>query len=192
MGARAVKDGLSATGFPGGLRSVPTEVTETLTPLVHRRRELTTDSGGAGAWRGGLGQTNVFSCASGMPWTVGINGDRITSPAPGLGGGGVGGKGRFRLAHGADLPAKEQVPLDPQDEIEVTLPGGGGHGTPARRPIDLVLNDVVNGYISTRTAREVYRVAVSYVGPTDALVRPPSSYRLDIEKTAELRASTTT
>src|SRR5690348_5316191 len=55
-GARATKDGLSATGFPSGVAGVPAEVVEALAPLIQHRRELRTDSGGAGQQRGGLGQ----------------------------------------------------------------------------------------------------------------------------------------
>jgi N-methylhydantoinase B len=58
-GARPNKDGLTTTGFPTGVRAAPTEVLETLTPLVQTRREIRTDSGGAGRWRGGLGQIVV-------------------------------------------------------------------------------------------------------------------------------------
>ncbi|MEO9177301.1 MAG: hydantoinase B/oxoprolinase family protein, partial [Gaiellales bacterium] len=56
MGARPTKDGLSATGFPSGVAGMPAEVVESLSPLVFRRRELLCDSGGAGRFRGGLGQ----------------------------------------------------------------------------------------------------------------------------------------
>jgi N-methylhydantoinase B len=190
MGARAVKDGLSATSFPGGLRSVPTEVTETLTPLIQRCRTLSTNSGGAGESRGGLGQKNIFACLSGEPWTVGINGDRILSPAKGLDGGHPGATGRFRLADGPDLAAKEQVPLSPSDEIEVTLPGGGGYGDPHARPVDQVLEDVVNGYITLEFARTAYGVDISYLGPQNALIRPHSSYRINEDATARLRTNT--
>ena len=37
-GARAAKDGLSATGFPSGVAGVPAESVETLTPMVQHRR----------------------------------------------------------------------------------------------------------------------------------------------------------
>lgn len=56
-GALRHKDGLSATAYPSGIAGVPAEVTEALAPLVIRRRELRADSGGAGTYRGGLGQT---------------------------------------------------------------------------------------------------------------------------------------
>src|SRR2546421_7066773 len=52
-GARALKDGLNTTGFPSGVAGVPAEVIESLAPLVQHRRELRTDSGGPGTYRGG-------------------------------------------------------------------------------------------------------------------------------------------
>src|SRR2546427_8992628 len=60
-GARAIKDGLNTTGFPSGVAGVPAEVMESLTPLVQHRRELRTDSGGPGTYRGGLGQWTEVS-----------------------------------------------------------------------------------------------------------------------------------
>src|SRR5256885_12393383 len=45
-GARPHQDGLSATPFPSGVRNVPVEATEAITPLVIWRKELRPDSGG--------------------------------------------------------------------------------------------------------------------------------------------------
>ena len=56
-GARAGKDGLSTTAFPSGVRTTPTEVNEVTSPLVVLQREFRPGSGGAGRFRGGLGQT---------------------------------------------------------------------------------------------------------------------------------------
>ena len=70
-GARATKDGLSTTGFPSGVAGVPAEVIEHLSALVQSRRELRTDSGGAGTTRGGLGQATEFWYRGDGPWSVG-------------------------------------------------------------------------------------------------------------------------
>ena len=43
-GARATKDGMSATGVPSGVAGVPAEVFEVLTPLIQHRRELIDDA----------------------------------------------------------------------------------------------------------------------------------------------------
>src|SRR5262249_10310455 len=39
-GARPTKDGLSATSFPSGVRTIPVEATETVAPVVFYRREF--------------------------------------------------------------------------------------------------------------------------------------------------------
>ena len=62
-GARANKDGISATAFPSGIRGVPAEIIENVSPLFMRKRELIQDSGGAGKYRGGLGQEMILAYA---------------------------------------------------------------------------------------------------------------------------------
>lgn len=197
-GARAIKDGLSTTGFPTGVRAAPTEVIETLTPLVQRRRELLPDSGGAGRWRGGLGQATDVVCRSGEEWTVNANVDRTRFPAAGVDGGGPGragaitlggGTSRTESGGGTELPRKQLVRLDPDAEVRLRMPGGGGYGNPYDRDPDLVLADVVNGYVSIEAAREAYGVAVRYAGEPDALVRTPEMYELDAAETARLRSA---
>ncbi|WP_344313175.1 hydantoinase B/oxoprolinase family protein [Fodinicola feengrottensis] len=187
-GARAMKDGLSATGFPTGVRAAPTEVIEALTPVRQHRRELRTDSGGAGAFRGGLGQTLQVSCGTSTLWSVNANVDRLRFPAAGAAGGQPGATGALTTGAGEALPAKQLVPLEPSDDVLLEMPGGGGFGDPYTRDPRAVLMDVVNGYVSLEAARSAYGVAVSYVGTAGALVRPPSSYLLDLVETARLRA----
>ena len=55
-GARPSLDGMSATAFPSGVMTMPVEATEQVGPVVIWRKELRPDSGGAGQFRGGLGQ----------------------------------------------------------------------------------------------------------------------------------------
>ena len=188
MGARADKDGLSATGFPSGLRSTPTEVIETMAPLVQHARELRVDSGGAGRFRGGLGQVTTMGALGVTSWSVNGNVDRVRAAASGVDGGEPGAPGRFGLSGGAELPAKSRVPLAAESVVDVTLPGGGGYGLPSERPVAAVLADVVEGYVSVAAAREVYGVEVRYLGDPDALVRLPGDYAVDEEQTARLRA----
>ncbi|WP_328644684.1 hydantoinase B/oxoprolinase family protein [Amycolatopsis sp. NBC_00348] len=188
MGARAAKDGLNTTGFPSGLRSTPTEVIETMAPLVQRSRELRVDSGGAGRRRGGLGQVTTMVARDVDSWSVNGNVDRVRAAASGVDGGGAGSPGRFGLRGGADLPAKSRVTLAAESVVDVTLPGGGGYGPPRERPVATVLMDVVEGYVSAEAAREVYGVEVRYLGNADTLVRLPEDYVVDEEQTARLRA----
>jgi N-methylhydantoinase B len=51
-----------------------------------------------------------------------------------------------------------------------------------------VLADVVDGYVSIDAARELYGVAIGYVGDPARLVRTPDLYAIDAEETARLRA----
>ncbi|MDT7646292.1 MAG: N-methylhydantoinase [Pseudonocardiales bacterium] len=178
-GARPDKDGLSTTGFPTGVRAVPTEVLETLTPLVQRRRELRPDSGGPGRYRGGLGQVLEVGRLGEHGWTVNANVDRVHYPAGGALGGRPGAAGEIvELATGEELPRKQLARLAPDSQVRLSFPGGGGYGAPAERPVERVLDDVVNGYVSIASARAEYGVEIEYVGHPDALVRPPESYRI--------------
>jgi N-methylhydantoinase B len=187
-GARATKDGLTTTGFPSGVAGVPAEVIETLTPLVQHRRELRTDSGGAGRWRGGLGQLTEMGCLATGPWTVSTLIDRTRFPAPGLEGGGSGAAGALSLASGEPAQPKTVLQVAEDDRVRLAPPGGGGYGHPYERDPERVLEDVVDGYVSIESAREDYGVAVEYVGPADRLVRTPDLYRVDEDETATLRA----
>ncbi|RSM62752.1 hydantoinase [Amycolatopsis sp. WAC 01376] len=175
IGARATKDGLSTTGFPSGLRSTPTEVIETMAPLIQRERVLRTDSGGAGRWRGGLGQCTTMAARGEISWSVNGNVDRVLRPASGVDSGHHGAVGRFELARGP-LPSKSRVNLRPDDVVDVILPGGGGYGDPFEREPEAVLADVVDGYVSVEAARELYGVEVTYHGDPGALVRLPEDY----------------
>ncbi len=55
-GAKPLSDGLSATAYPSGVRGTPVQITEQISLLLYRRRELRPDSGRAGRSRGGHGQ----------------------------------------------------------------------------------------------------------------------------------------
>lgn len=175
IGARSTKDGLNTTGFPSGLRSTPTEVIETMAPLIQWERVLRTDSGGAGKWRGGLGQCTTMAARGEISWSVNGNVDRVRRPASGVDSGHDGAAGRFELDRGA-LPSKSRVNLRPDDVVNVDLPGGGGYGDPFERDPGAVLADVVDGYISVEAARELYGVEVTYHGDPEALVRLPEDY----------------
>jgi N-methylhydantoinase B len=186
-GARALKDGLSTTGFPSGVAGVPAEVIETLTPLVQHRRELRTDSGGAGRCRGGLGQNAEMSCESDAPWSVSTLIDRLRFGAGGLEGGQAGAPGSLALASGAPAAPKTVLQVAADDRVLLALPGGGGYGDPREREPERVLADVVDGYVSLEAARELYGVEIAYVGEPGRLVRTPDHYRIDEEATARLR-----
>jgi N-methylhydantoinase B len=189
MGARPTKDGLHTTGFPSGVAGVPAEVVETLSPLVQRRRELRADSGGAGEFRGGLGQATAWSRRGEGSWSVSAMIDRTQHAAQGLAGGLPGAPGAFQLADGRPLPPKTVVWFAPRDEVQLYLPGGGGYGDPLTRPAERVLQDVVDGYVSIEAAEREYGVAVRFLGEPGQLVRLPEHYAIDWEASHQLRAA---
>ncbi len=55
-GARPMKDGLSATAYPRGVRGTPVEIVEAADTARLLAQGAAPDSGGAGKFRGGLGQ----------------------------------------------------------------------------------------------------------------------------------------
>jgi len=186
-GARPTKDGLSAVGFPSGVAGVPAEVIESLSPLVMRRRQLRPDSGGAGFWRGGLGQLTEFTNRSDGRWSVSCIVDRTRYPAPGLLGGGPGARGEFILDTGDRPNPKAQVDLEPHQVVHLNHPGGGGYGDPFSRDLELVRQDVIAGYVTPEAAASDYGVVVRFTGREDEMVRMPDQWVIDEAATRELR-----
>ena len=86
-GARPRADGLNATAFPSGVRNVPVEITETLAPVVVWSKEYRQDSGGAGEYRGGLGQVMEIGSAENLPFGISPTFDRVVYPPRGRLGG---------------------------------------------------------------------------------------------------------
>lgn len=186
-GARPTKDGLNAVGFPSGVAGVPAEVIESLSPVVLKRRELRADSGGAGTWRGGLGQLTEFTRRGDGKWSVSSIADRTEYPAPGLLGGKAGASGEVTTDDGKKLHAKALKDLTQGEVIHINLPGGGGYGEPFQRDPDKVLWDVIEGYVTAEEAEKSYGVAIRYKGNVDELVKLPGDWFVDAARTAELR-----
>ena len=166
-GARPGKDGLDVTAFPSGVRTIPVEATEAVAPVMFRRREFREGSGGAGRFRGGLGQIIELGGADDMPVAMLCNFERINNPARGRDGGGEGAPGRVSLVSGKAIRSKGRQTVPGGDFIRLELPGGGGFGDPAERDPDQVASDVADGLISAETARRDYRVALAADGSAD-------------------------
>jgi N-methylhydantoinase B len=155
-GARPAQDGLSATPFPSGVRNVPVEATEAITPLVIWRKELRQDSGGAGRYRGGLGQIMEVGSRENAAFGIFARFERVHHPARGRNGGLAGAPGRLSLASGTVLKAKGLSVVPPGDRLVIEMPGGGGMGSPSGRDPDAVSRDVRFGYLSTEAAARDY------------------------------------
>ena len=166
-GARPGKDGLSATSFPSGVRTIPVEATESVAPVVFYRREFRAGSGGAGTWRGGLGQVIELGGAGSAPIALLCNFERVRNPARGRDGGLSGAAGGVTLRSGRPIRPKGRQTVPPRDAIRLELPGGGGFGDPRRRDPQRVLDDVLDGLITTQEARRDYGVAFDAQGQID-------------------------
>src|SRR5690606_15775404 len=162
-GAMQGKDGMSATAYPSGIAGVPAEVIETLSPLVVRQRALRQDSGGAGEARGGLGQVMEIEVLTDEPYLFSGLYERSTFPAEGLQGGLPGAIGEVLTSNGVDLRPKISRLLPADTVVTLAMPGGGGFGDPQKRPVEKVLDDVRNGYVSCEAAEKFYRVKIDPV-----------------------------
>ena len=184
MGARPDRDGLSATAFPSGIRGVPAEVIESISPIVMHRRELRPGSEGPGRHRGGFGQEMEIGVRGGSGWTLSAMYDRTRFPAQGMRGGFPGGEGSARMASGEALHPKRQQRIPGGERVVLRLPGGGGHGDPFEREPAQVTRDVEDGLVSVERARDVYGVVLKEG-------EQPGTYTVDAEATARHRKEAT-
>lgn len=166
-GARPMSDGLNATAFPSGVRTMPVEATENVAPVIIWRKELKPDSGGAGRTRGGTGQIMEIATKGDLEFAVNASFDRIAHAPKGRDGGLEGANGIVALASGARLRTKGFQVIPDGDRLILELPGGGGMGNPHDRDPDHVALDVRDGLVSVDNARLLYRVAVSEDGRVD-------------------------
>jgi N-methylhydantoinase B len=147
-GGRPGKDGLDCTAFPSGVRSTPVEITENTAPLIIWRKEYRPDSGGAGEYRGGVGQIMEFAHADGEAFFASKMFDRIKHPPRGRQGGGPGARARVYVKDGPDLRGmgREMIPAGKSMMLETA--GGGGRGQSAKRDPSAIKKDRLNGLVS--------------------------------------------
>jgi N-methylhydantoinase B len=147
-GARPTLDGLSATAFPSGVRTMSVEATEQVGPIIVWRKELRPDSGGAGRQRGGLGQIIEVGPADGYQFEFSAMFDRVDNPARGRDGGGDGAPGEVELDDGTPFATKGKQTVPAGRRLVMHLPGGGGFGDPAERDAAAVADDRLQGYVT--------------------------------------------
>lgn len=167
MGAHWLHDGMAATPYPSGVRAIAVEITEALTPLVFWRKELRRDSGGAGEYRGGLGQVIEVGSREDAPFAIFARFQRVKFPAFGRGGGAPGAAGTLSLASGATVPPRGTQVIPAGERLVVEMPGGGGLGVAEKRDPQAVASDVANGYVSRDSARNIYKVVLNENGSID-------------------------
>ncbi len=127
MGARATKRGLDATFYPTGIASTPIEIVEAGAPVVFRRKELRTGSGGQGRNVGGDGQIVEFTVRSDRPWTINAMTSGTRVRPSGIAGGQPGEPGRL-FVNGKETTLSGKAVMQPGDVVRMETPGGGGFG----------------------------------------------------------------
>ncbi len=174
-------------------QSIPNvETLENFSPVLYLRRGLTTDSGGAGKYRGGsaAGASFMIHDAPFMEAVMESHGVEVPNSV-GLSGGYPGSCNVYTLVQGSDvldafaagravtgpsdvkgdrieLGAKPgRFMFSPADVFEWTWQGGGGYGDPIDADPDQVAADVLNEAVSPDAAKTIYGVVLGPEGAVD-------------------------
>jgi len=162
MGGRPGDDGLASISFPYNVRDVSIEWSEMETPIIYEARELIPDSGGAGEFRGGLGQELILRAQEGYvaadkPLVLSGSAGRMRFAPQGLGGGGDGSFGVISVNGVPIAPTSSpEVSFKVGDVVSLKLPGGGGYGDPAKREPSRMRGDLGAGYVTPAGAFRDY------------------------------------
>ncbi|MGB1146864.1 MAG: hydantoinase B/oxoprolinase family protein [Alphaproteobacteria bacterium] len=155
-GARPTLDGMNATAFPSGVMTMPVEATEHAGPVIIWRKELRPDSGGAGEFRGGLGQYMEVGAEDGHEFDFSAMFDRVDHPAEGRSGGQDGGPTTIARSDGTAMKGKGKQFVPHGQRVLLAFPGGAGYGQAGDRDPALVKRDLVRGYITAEAAKADY------------------------------------
>jgi N-methylhydantoinase B len=170
-GARPQLDGMNATAFPSGVMTMPIEATEHTGPVIIWRKELRPDSGGAGKFRGGLGQFIEIGSYDGYEFDVSLMFDRVFHPAQGRKGGMPGGATIVCKDDGAKMRGKGVQLVEEGRRVQMSLPGGAGYGRPVDRDRQAIIRDVILGYVSVENSKKYYNLSFEEVTLIEDAIR---------------------
>ena len=142
--------------------NTPTEVLESRTGMLVERLELITDSGGPGQFRGGLGVRRDIRFVEKGTFTSMIK--KSKTPTWGQAGGLGTDASCMYIYFGSDKEKKVgmyRFQTEVGDKCSLRTGGGGGYGLPESRSPELVLEDILDGYVSVEAAKEIYKVSIS-------------------------------
>ncbi|MGE4608958.1 MAG: hydantoinase B/oxoprolinase family protein [Myxococcota bacterium] len=166
----------------GNLILATAEEAESRFPVINLGREMTTDTGGAGRWRGQPGTLNVKQVRE--PFSAVARMVSIKHPLRGLQGGDDGSPYESRFLVGTpeeyEIENAEQRQMPADAVLAYQYGGGGGFGNPLLRDPDAVREDALDEYVSVEAARERYGVVLTGSPET-------CDIELDVEATRKLR-----
>ncbi len=180
-GASRGRDGQSSliNNVNGSFKDIPVEIFESKYPLRLTRYGILPDSGGAGEWRGGNGTYREYLVEADSDLFLWF--ERSVTTGWGLFDGGAGSKPVVVV----ERPDEEEV-LELLKVNGVKVPkgtvirshtgGGGGYGKARERDPAAVREDLIDGYVTRESARDVYGVEFD------------AEMNVDTEATARLRS----
>jgi len=146
----------------GNLILAQAEDAESRFPVINLSREMTTDTGGAGRWRGQPGSLNVkqvLEPTTAVAWMVSMK-----HPLRGLRGGDDAGPygNRFEVGTPREYAIENavQAQLPAGAVIAYQYGGGAGFESPLLRDPEAVREDVLDEYVSIEAARARYGVVL--------------------------------
>jgi len=179
-GGRAYADGNDAIHIVPDSRNQPAEFTETRFPLLVEKLALSTDSGGAGKRRGGLGYEKHYRAL--VDCRTIVTADRVRLGCYGVNGG----KAGKPFCVTVDLEGTPRElgglvdgePVLAGQVVRVVTTGGGGWGDPLEREPELVARDVMEAKVSVAAAREEYGVILIEAAHGELEIDSASTMRL--------------
>ena len=188
-GGRNGKDGSDVTTacFGTGLMSQPIEGNERVSPVSTNSFQIKMDSPGPGKWRGGAGCEKSSTLLSSENAVMSYICDRERAVVWGIEG------GLPSMPHGLTIKHNNSEKEDwlgsvfsdysiqTGDIFSRPTAGGGGFGDPLERDPNLVLEDVIDEYVSIARAAEDYGVVIKEID------RDTCSFKVDEEATKKKR-----
>ena len=163
-GGGPLHDGAEGVSHPASnMANTPVEILEVENPVIVDEYAFITDSGGAGLHRGAQAYTKQVTNI-GKTGVLQLRSDKRKYPPYGLQGGKSGSPSMNILNPGPNqriLPTLAQTNIDHGEAFRHEMAGGGGWGDPLKRLPGAVLDDVLDGRVSTEAARALYGVILT-------------------------------
>ncbi len=168
-GARPTADGNDAV-YLVAQENFPSEFLDSVFPVRVRAYAINPDTGGPGRWRGGCGLVREVEVLADEAM-ISMRIDSVDNPPWGVAGGMAAGSGRCVVNPGQPgerviKPLSDGNIVRRGDILRIETGGGGGSGHPFDREPERVLDDVINGFVSVRSAERDYGVVLRPDGQT--------------------------